>query len=518
MPARHGPCCVERMRGFRVAAAALLVWALAACSFNAPLLPGFKAKTSPKPATASAGLARFYSQRLTWRDCGGSFQCGTLRVPLDYDHPSGDAIGIAVIRRPASDSAHRLGSLVVNPGGPGGSGIDYARSANQIVSPALLAQYDLVGFDPRGVGQSAPVACLDDPQTDAYVAVVPDPQTPAEVSQVVSESRLFANECQARSAKLLAHVSTVDAARDMDVLRQALGDAKLTYLGKSYGTFLGATYADLFPSKVGRFVLDGALDPRLDANQLGLQQAASIELALRSFLADCVTRADCPLTGEATAAEAQVSSLLASVRQRPLRGDGARQVDLALAETGIIAALYTDATWPFLRLALRLALQGDGRGLLQLADSYDDRGPDGHYQSNEIAANYAVNCLDRPDVTSVADVQARVPSYTQASPQFGATLAWGDLTCAYWPVKATGRPHAITAAGAAPIVVVGTIRDPATPYAWAQGLASQLAAATLLTYNGDGHTAYRRGSGCIDTAVDAYFLRGTLPQAGLVCQ
>ena len=505
------------MRRSRVAVAALLVWALAACSLNSPL-PLFKARTSPKPSTVSAGLSRFYGQRLTWRDCGGGFECSSLRVPLDYEHPSGDVIGISVIRRPASDSARRLGSLLVNPGGPGGSGIDYARSANQIVSPTLLAQYDLVGFDPRGVGQSAPVACLDDPQTDAYVATVPDPQTPAELDQVVSESKLFANECQARSARLLPHVSTVDAARDMDVLRQALGDAKLTYLGKSYGTFLGATYADLFPSKVGRFVLDGALDPRLDAGQLGLQQAASIELATRSFLADCAKRADCPLTGDTAAAEAQLSSLLASVRQRPLRGDGVRQVDLALAETGMIAALYTDVTWPFLRVALRLALQGDGRGLLQLADSYDDRGQDGHYQSNELAANYAVNCLDRPDVASVGDVQARLPSYTQASPLFGATLAWGDLTCAYWPVKATGQPHVITAAGAAPIVVVGTIRDPATPYAWAQGLASQLASATLLTYNGDGHTAYRRGSSCIDSAVDAYFVRGTLPQAGLVCQ
>jgi pimeloyl-ACP methyl ester carboxylesterase len=505
------------MRRSCVAFAVLLAWALAGCSLSGPL-PGFKARTSPTPAAGGAGLSRFSSQRLSWRDCGGGFQCSTLQVPLDYAHPAGEAIGIAVIRRPAGDPAHRQGSLLVNPGGPGGSGIGYARSAQQIVSSALLAQYDLVGFDPRGVGQSAPVACLDNPQMDAFVATVPDPQTQTELDQAVSEAKLLANECQARSAKLLPHVSTVEAARDMDILRQALGDAKLTYLGKSYGTFLGATYADLFPSKVGRLVLDGALDPRLDATQLGHDQAGGIQLALRSFLADCGKHADCPLASDATAAEAQVTAMLASIRARPIRGDGARTVDLALAETGIIAALYTDTTWPFLRVSLRLALQGDGRGLLQLADSYDDRGPDGRYQSNELAANYAVNCLDRPDVSSVADVQARVPSYSQASPVFGAALAWGDLACAYWPVKATGRPHAIAAAGAAPILVVGTIRDPATPYAWAQGLASQLASATLLTYDGDGHTAYRRGSTCIDSAVDSYFLQGTSPTPGLRCQ
>jgi len=505
------------MRRSCVAVAALLAWALAACSVSVPL-PLLKAKPSPKATAATAGLARFYTQRLSWRDCSGGFQCSTLQVPLDYDHPAAATIGIAVIRRPAGDPAHRLGSLLVNPGGPGGSGIGYARSAQQIVSGALLARYDLVGFDPRGVGQSAPVTCLDDTQTDTFVATVPDPQTPAEQDQVVSEAKLFAGGCQARSAKLLPHVSTAEAARDMDVLRQALGDARLTYLGKSYGTFLGATYAELFPAKVGRLVLDGALDPRLDAGQLGRDQAAGIQLALRSFLADCVKRTDCPLGGDAAAAEARVTALLASIRARPIRGDASRTVDDALAVTGIIAALYTDAAWQFLRLSLRLALQGDGRGLLQLADSYDDRGPDGRYQSNELAANFAVNCLDRPDVSSVADVQSRVPSYTQASPLFGAALAWGDLPCAYWPVKATGRPHAIAARGAAPIVVVGTIRDPATPYAWAQGLASQLASATLLTYDGDGHTAYRRGSTCIDSAIDGYFLQGTLPTPGLRCQ
>lgn len=497
-------------------AAVVLVWALAACSVNVHL--PIRAKASPRVGATPAALARFYGQRLAWQDCSGGFECATLTVPLDYAHPSGATIAVAVTRRPVGDRSRRVGSLIVNPGGPGGSGIGYARSAQQIVSAAVLAQYDIVGFDPRGVGQSAPVTCLDDQQLDAFVATVPDPQNQAEQDQAIGEARLLASGCEARSARLLPHVSTVEVARDMDILRQALGDQKLTYLGKSYGTFLGATYAELFPSRVGRLVLDGALDPRIDANQLGRDQAAGIELALRSFLADCVKRSDCPLGNVAAAAEQRVAALLASIRATPIRGDSTRKLDVALAETGIIAALYTNSTWAFLRLSLRLALAGDGRGLLELADSYVDRGSDGHYQSNELSANFAVNCLDRPDVSSVADVQARVPSYVQASPVFGSALAWGDLPCAYWPVQASGRPHAIAARGAAPILVVGTIRDPATPYAWAQGLASELASGSLLTYDGDGHTAYRRGSTCIDGAVDAYLLQGTMPAPGLRCQ
>jgi pimeloyl-ACP methyl ester carboxylesterase len=496
-------------------AALLALWAATACGPTIRL-PLFRpSATTPRPAPSA--LAPFYAQRLVWADCGGGYQCATLRVPLDYAHPAARSLGIAVVRRLATDTAHRLGSLLVNPGGPGGSGVEYARAGRQAISPALLAQYDLVGFDPRGVGQSAPVTCLDDQQMDAFVATVPDPQTPAEQDQVVVEDRLFASQCQARSASLLPFVGTRDAARDMDVLRQALGDQRLTYLGKSYGTYLGAVYAELFPTHVGRLVLDGALDPRIGTDQLGRDQAAGIQLAVRSFLTDCAGRPDCPLGADAKAAEQRLQSLLASVRTRPLRGDATRTVDLALAETGIVAALYTDATWPLLRTSLRLALAGDGRGLLVLADSYTNRGPDGHYRGNELAANMAINCADRPGPTSVAEVQAEVPSYSQASPLFGAGLAWSNLTCAYWPVPAPGRPHAIAARGAAPIVVVGTIRDPATPYAWAQGLAGQLASGRLLTYDGDGHTAYRRGSTCIDGAVDAYFLQGTLPSSGARC-
>ena len=494
----------------------LLVWALAGCSLTSriPLpLPRLGATAAP-----GDGLTRFYGQRLAWANCGGGFQCATLRVPLDYAHPQRAQIGIAVVRHPAGDAAHRLGSLILNPGGPGGSGVDYARAATDVVSAPVLATYDIVGFDPRGVARSAPVSCVDDRQMDTFVAGDPDPQTAAEQDQVVAEAKLFDAGCQARSGSLLPHVSTRDAARDMDVLRQALGDQRLNYMGKSYGTYLGAIYAELFPTRVGRMVLDGALDPSVGAQQQGRDQAAGFELELRSFLADCAKLgAGCPTGADPVAGEQRIARLFTAVRTKPLPGVGGRQLTEALAQTGIIAALYSTDTWGLLRQALTLAFAGDGRGLMVLSDAYTDRGPDGRYHSNEVAANIAVSCLDQPQVRSVADVQALLPSYREASPLFGAALAWSDLPCAYWPVPPEGKPHAVHAPGAAPILVVGTIRDPATPYRWAQGLAAQLSAA-LLTYEGDGHTAYRRGSDCVDSAVDAYLLRGAQPAKGLRCQ
>jgi len=503
-------------RGARVLAFVIATGILGGCS-ALPVLPGFPSRARPKVTVAPPAVNRFYQQTLGWKDCGSGFQCATLTVPLDYARPRGQTIGIAVIRRRAGDPGHRLGSLLVNPGGPGASGIDFARSASQVLDPSILAQYDVVGFDPRGVGQSAPVTCLDDAQMDAFVAEDPDPQTQAEQGQVIAEAQLFAQQCQAHSAGLLSHVGTRDAARDMDVLRQALGDRRLNYLGFSYGTFLGASYADLFPARVGRLVLDGALDPRLTAGELGRDQAAGFELALHSFMVDCASLSSCPLGTDPAAAEQRLADLLASIRAHPLPGDANRRLDEGLAETGIIVTLYSNSTWPLLRRALRLALAGDGRGLLQLADSYDGRDASGHYLSNETAANTAINCVDYPDVKSVADVMVELPSYRQASPIFGAPIAWSGLPCAYWPVASAGRPHAIRAPGAAPILVVGTTRDPATPYHWAQGLASQLSSGVLLTFDGDGHTAYGRGSSCIDQAVDAYLLRAVTPAKGLRC-
>ncbi len=313
-------------------------------------------------------------------------------------------------------------------------------------------------------------------------------------------------------------MGTQDAARDIDVLRAALGDKRLFYLGKSYGTFLGATYAQLFPRNVGRMVLDGAIDPSLSADEVNLGQAKGFEQATRAFVADCTGQRDCPLGSDVDRGMQRLRDLLASLDAQPLpTGDASRPLTEGWGSLGIAVAMYDQGYWPLLRQALDQAFGGSGAGLLQLADAYAERGSDGHYSSNQNTVIYAVNCLDRPDTGGLAAVQASLPRYEKAAPTWGSFLDWSQLPCAYWPVKGHGAPEKIAAPGSPPIVVVGTTRDPATPYEWAQGLASQLSDGHLVTYEGDGHTAYMRGSRCVDKAVDAYLLRGTVPDDGLRC-
>jgi pimeloyl-ACP methyl ester carboxylesterase len=503
---------------FRAASRPLALAALALALPLAACTDSSSATAADTEGASPAGLEAFYDQHLTWTACDSGFQCSELNVPLDYAHPSGTTIKLAVIRKQAPDQAHRLGSLVVNPGGPGGSGLTYATSGN-VADPKVLARYDLVGFDPRGVGKSSPVSCLTDSQMDKFVDTPPDPDTPAELSHVEQESKLFAQQCAEKSGALLPHVGTVDAARDLDVLRAALGDRKLTYLGKSYGTFLGATYAQEFPKNVGRFVLDGAIDPSLTAEQENLAQAAAFDKELHLFLADCVKQPDCPFhTTDPNAAFTQLKTWVDGLQAHPITGDGTRKVDEAYAMTGISVAMYDQGWWPDLRIALANGFRGDGSTLLRMADVYNDR-QNGHYVDNEVAANYAVNCVDHPDeASSVAQIQSDLPAFEKAAPFFGAMVDWSSLPCAFWKAAPTDTAHAINAKGAAPILVVGTTNDPATPYPWAQHLAAQLSGARLLTMNGAGHTAYLRGSTCIDSAVNAYFVSGTLPAPGTVCQ
>lgn len=473
--------------------------------------------TSP-PSAPTPGLDRFYRQKLSWAGCGGSFECSKLSVPLDYAKPAGSTIQLAVIRLRASKPQQRLGSLVINPGGPGGSGVDYARAARAVISEAARRNFDVVGFDPRGVAASAPLKCLDGRQTDALLAADPTPDSPTEVASTVALFQQLARRCASGGGELLGHVSTVEAARDMDVLRAALGDQRLFYLGKSYGTFLGATYAELFPRNVGRMVLDGALDPSLSSDEINLGQARGFEQATRAFVADCAKQEACPLGSNVERGMQRLRDLLKSLDARPLpSGDSARPLTEGWGSLGIAVAMYDEGYWPVLRAALDEAFGGNGAGLLQLADAYADRAGNGTYQTNQNTVIYAVNCLDRPDSGGLASVERALPRYTAAAPTWGAFLAWSQLPCAYWPVKGTGEPGPLRAEGSGPIVVVGTTRDPATPYAWAQGLARQLSNGRLVTYEGDGHTAYMRGSRCVDKAVDAYLLRGTVPEDGLTC-
>ncbi|GHA60793.1 proteinase [Streptomyces tendae] len=483
------------------------------------------AALTPLPQATPSELSPYYEQKLAWRDCGvPGFQCATMKAPLDYAKPGEGDVRLAVARKKATGPGKRLGSLLVNPGGPGGSAIGYLQQYAGIGYPAKVrAQYDMVAVDPRGVARSEPVECLDGPEMDAYTQTDVTPDDAGETDELVDAYKEFAEGCGADAPKLLRHVSTVEAARDMDVLRAVLGDEKLTYVGASYGTFLGATYAGLFPDRTGRLVLDGAMDPSLPARRLNLEQTEGFETAFQSFAKDCVRQPDCPL-GDKNTAPDQVGKNLKSffddLDAKPLPAGDAdgRKLTESLATTGVIAAMYDEGAWQQLRESLTSAIkEKDGAGLLILSDSYYEREADGGY-SNLMFANAAVNCLDLPAAFSSPDeVRDALPEFEKASPVFGEGLAWSSLNCAYWPVKPTGEPHRIEAAGATPIVVVGTTRDPATPYRWAEALSAQLASGRLLTYEGDGHTAYGRGSTCIDSAINTYLLRGTAPEDGKRC-
>jgi pimeloyl-ACP methyl ester carboxylesterase len=346
-------------------AALLLALPLTACTAFSSAQAASKTTSQPGLTTGvPANLAKFYGQRLVWTSgngCASGYQCSKLTVPLNYDDPGGATIQIAVVRKPATDQAHRLGSLVVNPGGPGGSGVSYATSGD-VADASVLARYDLVGFDPRGVGASDPVECLTDSQMDQFVDTPPDPDSPAELAKVEHASQFFAQQCEAKSGALLPYVGTKDAARDMDILRAALGDKKLNYLGKSYGTMLGATYAEEFPQRVGDVVLDGAIDPNLSAEQENLTQAASFDKELHLFLADCVKQTDCPFgTKDPNVAFTKLQNWVKGLDADPITGDGTRKVDEAYALTGISVAMYDQGYWPDLRTALGDAMQRQRR-------------------------------------------------------------------------------------------------------------------------------------------------------------
>jgi pimeloyl-ACP methyl ester carboxylesterase len=471
------------------------------------------------PPPGAEPLARFYAQRLEWSECEGAW-CSTLEVPVDYANPSGDTIELALVKVPARRDSKRVGSLVVNPGGPGGSGVDYARAADFIVGKGVRDAYDVVGFDPRGVGRSAPIDCVTDTELDAFLGSDPTPDDPGEEAAFAQTAQRFARSCGTTAGPLLGHVSTADAARDLDVLRAALGEEKLTYLGKSYGTFLGTTYADLFPQQVGRMVLDGVVAPDLTPEEVNLGQAKGFERATRAWAAYCVEQKDCPLGGSVDRVMEGLRTFLSSVDRSPLprTGDNAvPRLTEGWASLGIAAAMYDQGAWQTLVDAMRDAVGGDGTSLMQLANQYADRNPGGQYAGNIMEVIYAVNCLDKPDTDDVAERERLAEESLEEAPTWGPYLMWSSLPCGFWPVEPTGAPKKVSAEGAAPIVVIGTTRDPATPYEWSVRLRDQLADASLVTFDGDGHTAYTRSNECVDDAVDQYYLKGTVPKDGLRC-
>jgi pimeloyl-ACP methyl ester carboxylesterase len=456
------------------------------------------------------GLDRFYRQHLDWTDCGDGFQCTKLLVPLDYAHPSRKTLQIGVIRKRAGGTSH--GSLIVNPGGPGASGVDFVRNAASIFS-GITAQFDLVSFDPRGVGASHPVRCESSAQLDAFVHVDPTPDNTTEHAAVVRSSREFADSCYRRNGNYLEHVGTIDAARDMDVLRAALGDRKLTYYGASYGTYLGAKYAQLFPRRIRAMVLDGALDPRQPTAAENRVQAIGFETDLRDFLAACSHASDCPFPSSDP--QRGLDDLSAKIDAHPV-SDGSRSLGPGEFFEGLALGLYSTTYWDTLRQALGDADRGDARLMFALSDTLTERHADGSY-SNLIESNLAINCIDRPSPRQASAYDAEARDFAKVAPHFGEPIAYGSLPCAFWRVPPVEQAHAVHADGAPPIVVIGTTRDPATPYVWAKALAHQLSSGVLVTYDSDGHTAYDHGNGCIVSAVNGYLVRRVVPHDGLRC-
>ncbi|MFI8518650.1 alpha/beta hydrolase [Streptomyces sp. NPDC085481] len=483
---------------------------------------GTPAPSTAPPATGDSkgsGLpASLTGQRPDWNSCaapeggekpGSAWRCATVQVPLDYAEPGGATIPVALIRKEAGDKSGRLGSLLFNFGGPGASGVDILPRAATEYS-ALGRRYDLVGFDPRGVRRSAGVVCRDDKEQAAAEATIDyTPDSAAEEQRFVQDATSFGKGCASRSGKVLPYTTTANTARDLDLVRQILGDAKLNYFGISYGTQLGGTYAHLFPRNVGRFVLDAVVDPTADSVGHARNQTVGFQRALDNYL---------KATGQdPKAGTERIARLVKRLDEKPL-AVGERRLTDSLALTGVVMPLYSEQSWPLLTTALTKAEQGSGAELLQLADWYNDRDASGHY-ATQSHSQRAISCADSAERPTVDQARALLPEFRRLSPVFGEFLAWDTAGwCANWPVKGEAKTSDASAPGAGPVLVVGTTGDPATPYEGAERMAKELGegVGVLVTNKGEGHGAYG-SSACVTKTVDAYLVDGKVPAYGTTC-
>ncbi|WP_405783130.1 alpha/beta hydrolase [Streptomyces sp. NBC_01378] len=502
-----------------VAAALLMTSALAACSSD-----------SEDPDLTA--------QTLSWKDCpapsesegggtapsplpgGATWQCATMKAPLDWGKPKGDTIGIALIRAKSSGAEDkRIGSLIFNFGGPGGSGVTTLPAfGNEYAN--LRTRYDLVSFDPRGVGRSDGVKCENDKQLDKYFQQDAMPDDAAETKELVGNITQFNDACETNSGQVIPHVATTDAARDMDLMRQVLGDDKMHYFGISYGTELGGVYAHLFPRNVGRAIFDGVVDPTQNSEEGSLSQAKGFQLALDNYAKDCTSKVeDCPVGDTPEQVKAKIAKLLKDLDSKPIPGVFPRDLTQTAATNGIAQSLYSKDFWEYLTEGLVQAYEGNGQILMLLSDSMNGRSEDGKY-SNIQAANVSVNCADDKPRYTPAYVKSKLPEFRAASPLFGDYLAWGMLSCTDWAVPGAADHPDVSAPGSAPILVVGNTGDPATPYEGARKMVDALGkgVGVELTYEGQGHGSYDSGNKCVRGAVDGYLLNGTVPKAGSVCK
>lgn len=496
------------MRKSLVGAIISLILVLTSCSSNN--------SSELNDATEFQSITDFYNQELNWEKCS-RFECAELLVPVNYQEFSAGVFRLALTKDPADQPENRIGSLVVNPGGPGGSGIDYAQGGFRTATTKILNQFDLIGFDPRGVGKSDPIKCLTDEEADEFLSLDETPDTAAEIEIWNDWVDRFAASCKSDNPDTWQHIGSWNVARDMDILRAALGESKLNWLGKSYGTLLGALYAELFPDNVGKFVLDGAVDPNPKPDQV-LIQIAGFETALNRFIADCLTRKTCPLAGEQENAYQQLIDFMAELDQTPMPLSDDRFLTESHAQTAILVGLYDDKDlWPFLRDALAQAFDGDGEYLILLSDLINNRDADGKYLDNSLSALYAVNCVDYADALTPDQLLGEVKRLSKTSEFFAPLFGWGSSACLGWMNQELESVRKLNAKPATSVLIVGTTYDPATPPAWAYSLSKQIKNSKVIEWQGDGHTAYRRGSKCVDDIVDAYLISGKLPNDGQIC-
>ncbi|MFJ4469038.1 alpha/beta hydrolase [Streptomyces sp. NPDC089424] len=482
-----------------------------------------KGTSAPPPADPSGGSAAklpssLANQKPDWGDCestdaapapGDEWRCATLKVPLDWAKPDGGTIDLALVRSEARGD-DRIGSLLFNFGGPGSSGVATLPAYASTVSK-LHERYDLVSWDPRGVGASEGIRCRSDKEIQAAEAVDVSPDTPAEETAYFEDAADFGKGCEASTGELLAHVSTADTARDLDLMRHVLGDAKTHYFGISYGTELGGVYAHLFPKNVGRLVLDAVVDPSADAVGHAKNQTLGFQRALDDYLKS--TGQD-PKQGSR-----KIADLLKRIDAEPLATSSDRKLTQSLAFTGIVLPLYSKSSWPTLTMALESAEGGDGSALLALADSYNERDEAGRYTTTTHSQR-VISCLDDKQRPTPAEARKLLPEFEKISPVFGPFLGWDTAGwCHEWPVAGQFDTPEVSAPGAAPILVVGNTGDPATPYEGARRMADELGegVGVMLTWKGEGHGAYGSGSDCVDSTINAYALTGTLPKDGKVC-
>lgn len=513
----------QKVRTMLIAPSVALMVVLSGCASPfSPVTPAPVKTSAPTvaPVTEFADLDAYYAQDIAWEKCESGFECATVKAPLDWDDPSRSSIDLAIIRAKATKEA--MGSLLINPGGPGGSGYDFvSNSLSFAVDAKLRANYDIIGFDPRGVNKSSAVSCYDDPaEMDHFLFDSPedagDPGSDKwfDASKVFNDE--FAQACLKHTGELLGYVDTVSAARDMDLLRAVLGDEKLNFLGYSYGTFLGATYADLYPENTGRIVLDGAIDPATTEFDVTITQAVGFEKALRSYISFCQETSYCPFKGTVDQAMSKISALMDTLDESPIRASDGRYLGSSAMFYAIITPLYSEDSWPVLTDVFSDAFDGYADYALQIADFYFGRTFDGTYEDNSTEAGAAINCLDYKSTSSREQLRAEAVELAKAAPLFGPQMSYGD-SCSSWPFQSTRERVAIEAKGSGPILVLGTTGDPATPYKWSVALADQLENGQLVTRRGEGHTAYNKANSCIDNVVDDYFLKGTVPSKDPNC-